>query len=44
MPLSNELDPIGCENFIRNVNGTDSAELNQSSYNGSFTNFGAAGH
>ena len=37
--LSGELDPNQCTNFIRNVNGTDSAELNQSPYNGSSTYF-----
>ena len=39
MPLPKKLDPNESINIIRNVNGTDSAELNQNCYNGSFTHF-----
>ena len=37
MAVPIELDPIECKNIIRNHNGTDSAELNQYTYKGSFT-------
>ena len=39
MPLSKELDCKECKNTIRNLNATDSAELNQYFYNGSFIYF-----
>ena len=39
MPYIRELVPIESKNFVRNLNGTDNAELNQYSQNGSFTYF-----
>ena len=39
MPLPEELDPNEYKNVIRNLNGTDSLELNQYSSNGSVTYF-----
>ena len=39
MPLPKELDPQKCKNIIRNLNCTDTAELNHDSYIGSFTSF-----
>ena len=39
MSLLRDSDPNECKNFIRNRNGSDSAELNLFSYNGSFTLF-----
>ena len=39
VPLPKELDPIEGKNTIRYLNGRDSAELNQSFYNGSFSYF-----
>ena len=38
-PLPKELDTNDCKTTIRNVNGTDSADLNQFCYNGSFSYF-----
>ena len=39
MPCPDELYHIECKKTIRNLNGTDSAELSQYSYNGSFTDY-----
>ena len=39
MTIPKELDPNECKNIIRFLNGTDSPELNQYSYNSSFTYF-----
>ena len=39
MPLSKEVDPNESQKIIRNVNGTDSPELNQLSNNGSSVYF-----
>ena len=39
MPLPKEVDPIECKNIIRNLHGTDGAELKKNSCNGSFTYF-----
>ena len=39
MPCPNELDHIEGKKTIRNLNGTDSAELSQYTYKGSFTYF-----
>ena len=39
IPLSKELRPNECKNFIRNLNGTNGVELNQYSLYGSFTYF-----
>ena len=39
MTIPKELDPTECKNIIRFLNGTDSPELNQYSYNGFFTYF-----
>ena len=36
MPLLKALDPNECKNFVRDLNGTDSAERNQYAYDGSF--------
>ena len=37
MPLAQELNPIECKNVIQNFNETDIPQLNQLSFNGSFT-------
>ena len=39
MPLPKQLNPKDRKGIIRNLDGTDSAELNQFSYNGSFIYF-----
>ena len=39
LPLPKELNPNDCKTIVRNLNGTDNAELNQYTYNGSFTYF-----
>ena len=37
MPLPKEVDPKDCKNMIRNLNRTDSVEMDQQTFNGSFT-------
>ena len=39
MPISKEQDPNTCEKKIRSLDGTDRSEVNQYSYEGSFTSF-----
>ena len=39
MPLPKEFDPSDCTNFIRDLNGTDGAQLNKYPYNVSFIYF-----
>ena len=39
LPLPKDLDPNECKHCVQEPNGTDIAELNQNSYNGSSTNF-----
>ena len=38
-PLTKELDPNECYNFVRILNGTDNPELNQNFHNTCFTFF-----